>query len=386
MTRLTLAAAIGLAFASAAWGQAPPPGTYTFVSGPGVGTPPFTVTGFSTSLGGSIGNAHLPNCGGLHVHGTFNGIPDPNSGGCGHGIISLVQSVIPGSSSLLPGSMPSSAAGMLALTGYSQFKTVENESPRPTDRIYTAYDYFDDVRSDSRASDVFRSNFFLTGMDPVQGTTVKVDRLAGLFDTTIGRQFFGEEGELIAYYGPRSNLGLETSAIDAARFDWSGDVGTTLFGTPNPTPQQLRDGPPKPPAAPGASPPAPATPGSPGGSILDDIREPTLREVFGGTEPAPKPQPSAADVEKEKFLDKAAQDIADGLFSGNADKGKAAAAALGNAPRELQNRVVKQINERVQKIVNDAMRASTSRAAQPGNLNSAQMHAADVRIRWDTRP
>src|SRR6185436_5920420 len=95
MKRLTLAAAVGLAYASAAWGQAPPSGTYQFVSGPGAGTPPFTVTGFSTSLGGSIGLTHLPNCGGLHVHGMFNGFADPNSGGCGHGIISLVQSAIP---------------------------------------------------------------------------------------------------------------------------------------------------------------------------------------------------------------------------------------------------------------------------------------------------
>jgi len=121
MRRLALAAALGAAFSTGAWGQAPPAGTYQFISGPGVGTPPFTVSGFSTSLGGSIGGIHIPNCAGIHVHGVFNGFADPNSGGCGHGIIQLIvppPAVSGGgnSGSGLPGGAPNNVAGQLALT------------------------------------------------------------------------------------------------------------------------------------------------------------------------------------------------------------------------------------------------------------------------------
>jgi hypothetical protein len=107
-----VAAALAAACASAAVAQVPP-GTYVFISGPGVGTPPFTVSGATTSLGGSVMGAHLPNCAGPHVHGTFNGFPDPLSSTCGHGIISLFV----GTPGLIgPGGMPTNVAGQLALT------------------------------------------------------------------------------------------------------------------------------------------------------------------------------------------------------------------------------------------------------------------------------
>ncbi len=57
----------------------------------------------------------------------------------------------------------------------------------------------------------------------VQEANVKIDKLAGLFDTTIGRQFYGEQGDLIAYYGPRDNYGFVTDALDSFRFDWKGE-------------------------------------------------------------------------------------------------------------------------------------------------------------------
>jgi len=57
----------------------------------------------------------------------------------------------------------------------------------------------------------------------VQEAHVKIDKLMSLFDTTIGRQFYGEQGDLIAYYGPRDNYGFVTDAIDAFRFDWKGE-------------------------------------------------------------------------------------------------------------------------------------------------------------------
>lgn len=57
----------------------------------------------------------------------------------------------------------------------------------------------------------------------VQEANVKIDKLFGLFDTTVGRQFYGEAGDLIVYYGPRDNYGFRTEALDAFRFDWKGE-------------------------------------------------------------------------------------------------------------------------------------------------------------------
>ena len=57
----------------------------------------------------------------------------------------------------------------------------------------------------------------------VQEAFVKIDKLFGHLDTTMGRQFYGEAGDLIIYYGPRDNFGLRTNAIDAFRADWSNE-------------------------------------------------------------------------------------------------------------------------------------------------------------------
>src|SRR6185312_82472 len=59
---------------------------------------------------------------------------------------------------------------------------------------------------------------------------VKIDKLFGALDTTIGRQFYGESGDLVIYYGPKYNLyGMPITALDAGRFDWNGEkVGVTL--------------------------------------------------------------------------------------------------------------------------------------------------------------
>lgn len=72
----------------------------------------------------------------------------------------------------------------------------------------------------------------------VQEANVKIDKLAGLFDTTIGRQFYGEPGDLVVYYGPRDNYGFVTDSLDTFRFDWKGEhmsvtgiAGRTADGT-----------------------------------------------------------------------------------------------------------------------------------------------------------
>lgn len=116
MLRLFLAA-LGLLAGLHAWSQPVPPGTYVFVSGPGVGTPPFAVSSATTSLGGLIIGPHLPFCSGNHVHGTFNGFADPAASGCGHGIIALFVPPPPVSGGGgLPGGLPTNVAGQLALT------------------------------------------------------------------------------------------------------------------------------------------------------------------------------------------------------------------------------------------------------------------------------
>lgn len=114
MRRLALAAALAAAFAPAALAQVPD-GTYQFISGPGLGNPPFAVTGGIPAPGGSVVGAHLPFCGGIHVHGVFNGFADPAAGGCGHGIIQLVVPPPSVSGGGLPGGAPTNVAGQLAL-------------------------------------------------------------------------------------------------------------------------------------------------------------------------------------------------------------------------------------------------------------------------------
>jgi hypothetical protein len=65
----------------------------------------------------------------------------------------------------------------------------------------------------------------------VQEASVKIDKLFGAVDTTMGRQFYGEPGDLIVYFGPKDNYGLSVTALDAFRADWNGEhIGITGLG------------------------------------------------------------------------------------------------------------------------------------------------------------
>ncbi|MDO8757101.1 MAG: hypothetical protein Q7J64_03735 [Elusimicrobiota bacterium] len=57
----------------------------------------------------------------------------------------------------------------------------------------------------------------------VQEANVKIDKVFGALDVTAGRQFYGEEGDLIIYYGPRDTYGLRVDALDIFRADWNGE-------------------------------------------------------------------------------------------------------------------------------------------------------------------
>jgi hypothetical protein len=68
----------------------------------------------------------------------------------------------------------------------------------------------------------------------IQRANISIDKLFGSFDTTIGRQYYGEPGDLVIYFGPKDTYGLFVTAIDAVRMeaanDWatfSGMAGTT---------------------------------------------------------------------------------------------------------------------------------------------------------------
>ncbi len=62
----------------------------------------------------------------------------------------------------------------------------------------------------------------------VTEANVKIDKLFGFADTTIGRQYYGNPGDAVIYYGPTDNYGLAVTALDAFRFDWNGEnVGLT---------------------------------------------------------------------------------------------------------------------------------------------------------------
>jgi hypothetical protein len=72
----------------------------------------------------------------------------------------------------------------------------------------------------------------------LQEANVAIDKVFGAVDTRIGRQFYGEPGDLIAYFGPQDNYGLFVQSLDAFRFDWNGEsfgvtglAGTTKGGS-----------------------------------------------------------------------------------------------------------------------------------------------------------
>lgn len=105
--------------------------------------------------------------------------------------------------------------------------------------VNTDWDLLDDVHSKltfrknnrtwgsggSENTNIIQSNIL------VDQATVKIDKLFGALDTTLGRQFYGDAGDLIIYFGPRNDYGLTVTALDGARLDWNGEkAGVTVLG------------------------------------------------------------------------------------------------------------------------------------------------------------
>lgn len=63
----------------------------------------------------------------------------------------------------------------------------------------------------------------ITNETYLQEANVKIDKVFGHVDVTAGRQFYGEEGDLIIYYGPRDAYGMRVDALDIFRADWNGE-------------------------------------------------------------------------------------------------------------------------------------------------------------------
>lgn len=81
----------------------------------------------------------------------------------------------------------------------------------------------------SGAGDGVANNIFLSQ------ASVKVDKVAGQFDLTMGRQYYGDPNDIVIFFGPsdKAEYQLPYSAIDAARVDWGGSESlaiTTLAG------------------------------------------------------------------------------------------------------------------------------------------------------------
>ncbi|MFA6317655.1 MAG: hypothetical protein WC943_09560 [Elusimicrobiota bacterium] len=53
----------------------------------------------------------------------------------------------------------------------------------------------------------------------VEQAYVKIDKVFGHVDATVGRQYFGEAGDVIIYFGPRNVYGQPVNALDAVRAD-----------------------------------------------------------------------------------------------------------------------------------------------------------------------
>jgi len=70
---------------------------------------------------------------------------------------------------------------------------------------------------------------------------MKIDKVFGMLDSTFGRMFYGEPGDLVIYYGPKyDQYGMTIASLDAGKFDWTGEkayatviVGRTANNTNN---------------------------------------------------------------------------------------------------------------------------------------------------------
>ncbi len=134
--------------------------------------------------------------------------------------------------------------GQLDFQANSARNVLDGSTKGGNDRIGTAlprillnaeWDLLDDIHA--RAS--FVKNDSAWGSNPgggplqnaaagagelLQQANIKVDKLAGQMDAVLGRQFYGDSGDLIVFFGPKNTYGLYVTAIDALRADWANEL------------------------------------------------------------------------------------------------------------------------------------------------------------------
>jgi len=81
------------------------------------------------------------------------------------------------------------------------------------------------VHGNTQSQPIGTAGSNILGSTFVDQAYVKIDKVFGAMDTTLGRQFYGTQGDLVAYFGPRVGiLGMPITALDTLRVDWANDM------------------------------------------------------------------------------------------------------------------------------------------------------------------
>ncbi|MCF8149103.1 MAG: hypothetical protein K9J80_00010 [Sulfuritalea sp.] len=302
-----------------------------------------------------LSTGEVGTCGSSHIHGAIGANGDPG-GTCGHGTPVFLSAL----SVNYSGSTPNSAANLLNNTA-----GVLASRPTPS-YIQPPYDFAKEERDRRLSEDreMLRwaavSSGFARARRPI---TLRRD----------GRYLPLTLADVKTQNPHLSDYEAERAFADFMAEDayWQ-QVGQELRESRSRDAALRDDAAKPPPVPPAANPPADAATAATGeGTILDSITEPTpedIRKEYAAQDARRLERRKAEDAvaaEVEKAQDRAAQNIVDALFSGNKDKGEAAASTFGIADKEVQNRVTQKIIERVGKTVDDARRAATNAAAGP---------------------
>jgi len=78
--------------------------------------------------------------------------------------------------------------------------------------------------SNQTISGAAAANPDLLGNTYIQQAAVKIDKVFGGVDMSFGRQYFGEKGDLVMYFGPTDDFGLNVTAVDSFVANYSNDM------------------------------------------------------------------------------------------------------------------------------------------------------------------
>jgi hypothetical protein len=290
-----------------------------------------------------LSTGEVAQCGSSHIHAVITGFGNPNTT-CGHGTpiflspLTVAPSGVTSNSaaSMLSssGSIPNTAAGQLALT-----------RPNPDFDPSLAGDFF--VLAFATLGKPFH-NIFDTVADLEEFQEAEKEARAAAANpgvprmTNHGAPGFIFSEELIRGLGAPEPVRLFPT-------DGAGRTGQ------QPTVAQE----PAAPAPPAAANQPPGAAGQPAGSILDSLQDPKPGEVLKAMN-APLPE-----SEKTRDDHNKADRAVDKIFSGTPQESDAAKKLLPFLAPEVRRLVERKINERVQRIISESVRAGTNAAAGP---------------------